>query len=222
MRLILIAGLAIVMAFNTQAQVAVPGSTSPDGTVALYYEHSASAPMNGGYAFYFRNTQSLSHLSGNLVPYVPADLTTTAAIDDDKSEVLFNMIGSRFEAGRSHILWEVGFEYFVAWSPDSRWVSIEGGAHKFWCVMIYHSVEDHFQRIKLPDAQFGEYFDTHKNELHVRDLGVAAAIRKIDAHDQAQVCWLQNGILAISARYQNIYYLVNVSTNPATITGICK
>jgi hypothetical protein len=230
-------GIASVIAFNVQAQTVVPDSMSPDGKTALYYRHLPSKPMNEGYELYFRDNQSVSPLSENLIPAVRTDCTTDSAMDDMESGILLGGIGSHLEASRNHILWDPAFSYFVAWSPNSQWVSIEGGAHKFWRAMIYHSVDDRFARVMLPDSKFGAYFNAHKNELHVQDLGASTAIRKISPrnYDYPNVCWLGNGILAINAypyllrnpdylklETHNLFFLLNVGTNPATITGFCK
>lgn len=235
MRLILISGFATIMAFNVQAQVVVPDSTSPDGKTALYYEHSASSAMNDGYEFYFRDPHSLSPLSRNLIPDVPTDLTTDAAMDDDASKTLLDMIGSHFEAAYAHIAWDAGIEYFVSWSPDSQWVSLEGGAHKFWRMMIYRQIAGRFQRVMLSDFQLGDYFESHKDDLSIQDLGVAVTLHKISPHDQQNVCWLSNGTLAINAypyllrdsAYQKLethdfFFVLDAHTNPATITGFCN
>jgi hypothetical protein len=235
MRLFSILTIACVSAFHVSAQTIVPQSTSPNGKVALYYYHLPSVPLNEGYELYFRDTQSLSPLSGNLIPKTRTGYTMDVAMDEEALDTLLSRIGSHFEAPRRHVLWDTGFEYFVAWSPDSQWVSIEGGAHKFWKVTIYHLKEGRFQRVMLFDPQFSEYFDTHKIDLHVQDLGASSALRKIDAHDQAKVCWLQNGIAAINAypyllrdpdygklAMHDLFFLLDAHTDPATITGFCR
>jgi hypothetical protein len=235
MRLFSLVLMAFVYSFHVSAQTLVPGSTSPDGKTALYYTHLPTMPLNDGYEVYFCNPHSLAPLSENLIPKTRTDYTTAVAMDEEELDTLLSRIGSHLEAPRRHVLWDIGFEYFVAWSPDSQWVSIEGGAHKFWKVTIYHLKEGLFQRVMLFDPQFSEYFDTHKNDLHVQDLGASSAIRKIDAHDQSKVCWLQNGIAVINAypyllrdpdygklEMYDLFFLLDARTNPAMITGFCR
>jgi hypothetical protein len=248
MRIFCIFAIASFLAFHISAQTLVPNSTSPDGKTALYYTHPPTIPLNDGYEVYFCDPHSLTPLSGNLIPKTGTDYTTAVAMDEEELDTLLSRIGSHFEAPRRHVLWDTGFEYFVAWSPDSQWVSIEGGAHKFWKVTIYHLKEGRFQRVMLSDPQFSEYFNLHKNDLQVPDLGAAAAIRKISPrnYDYPDVCWLGNGLLAINAlpyllndpeyekletrndpRYENLdtqdfFYLLDTRTQPATITGFCR
>jgi hypothetical protein len=235
MHLLRIFGFITALTISAQAQTLVPASTSPDHKFALYYEHPASALMNERYTFYFRNTRSLSVLSSQLAPPIRTDLTTDSAMDDEDSDILFDGIGSHFEAQHARIVWDTGFEYFVAWSPDSQWVSLEGGAHKFWRVMIYRQIAGRFQRVMLSDLQLGDYFKSHKDDLSIQDLGVAVTLHKISPHDQQNVCWLSNGTLAINAypyllrdsAYQKLethdfFFVADAHTNPATITGFCR
>jgi hypothetical protein len=236
MRLILILAIVCALAFHPAfAQTLVTQSASPDRHVALYYDHLPSLPLNEGYKLYFRNTQSLLPLSENLIPAERTDYTSDAAMDDMESGILLGEIGSLLEASRRRVLWGA-FQYFVTWSPDSQWVSIEGGAHKFWRTMIYHQVDGRFQRVALPSYKsFLDYFDDRKNDLHVADLGATATIHKIEPHDQAHACWLQNGVPAINAypyllsdpayekrETHNLFFLLDARMNPATITGFCQ
>jgi hypothetical protein len=218
------------------AQLEVPGSASPDGKVALYYRHSSSQGMDGGYELNFRDRQSRAILSADLIPDVPPDLTTESAMGRQDSAILLGGIGAQLEAHRRHILWNPAFSSFVTWSPDSHWVSIEGGAHKFWRDMIYHSINGRFEQVRLPDRQFAFYFESHKND-QVAERGAAVAIRKISArdYDYPNVCWLENGRPAINAypyllrdadylklTGHDLFFVLDAHTNPASITGFCR
>jgi len=126
----------------------------------------------------------------------------------------------------------------VAWSADCNWVSIEGGAHKFWKLLVYHRVADRFEQVPLPDAKkFGDFFHGQKDHLVVQRAGAKTAIQKISRrdYDYPQVCWLENGLLAVNtfpyllrdADYERlndhaIFFLLDAATSPATITGFCR
>jgi len=95
MRLFLLIGFAVVASTNTQAQLAVPGSMSPDQKAALFYRHLPSMTIDEGYEFYFYDPKTLMPLSNQLVPNVPSDLRTNSAMDAFQSKnLLFNMLGS--------------------------------------------------------------------------------------------------------------------------------
>jgi hypothetical protein len=59
------------------------------------------------------------------------------------------------------------------------------------------------------------------------DRGAAAAIKKISArtYDYPDVCWLQNGELAVNAYPYlfrgDFFFVLDARTNPATLTGFC-
>jgi hypothetical protein len=222
---------------SAQGQTIVPNSTSPDGSVALYYEHSSSKPIDEGYKFYFRNPQTLSAFSAQLNPDVPNDLTTASDMDAQSSAILLGAIGSHFEALRHHILWDPALTCEVAWSTNSKWISIEGGAHRFWMALIYHSVDGRFQRVLLPDFRFAVYFDAHMTNLQIPDRGAAAAIRKITprlrrpkrllagkrhrGHFNAYPYLLRDADYEKLARH-DLFFVVDAHTNLATITGFCR
>ena len=193
--------LLAASALDAHAQVCVPGSASPDRRTALYYLSHPSAAEGRKFEFYFLRSKSLSRLSGQLVPDVSGrvlgeDPTTT---DDFDNEILFEDIGHDVDSVQSGVQRDPAFSYYIAWSSDSRWVSVEGGAHKFWHWMVYHLVDGRFQQVALPDYEFVDYYHDHLPHLHVPRRGVEGIIVH-RSYDYPCVCWLGNGIAAVDAR----------------------
>jgi hypothetical protein len=237
MRIPLIFLLVAFAVYNAHVQVQVPNSIAPDCKAALYYRSMRSAPTGHAYRFFFRNPKSLSLLSDQLVPdvygkVIGADPTVDYNWD---TELLFEDIGDDAEAERHSEQRDAAFSYFVAWSPDSRWVSVEGGAHKFWHLMIYHLARGHFERVELPvERSFAEYFRAHLPHPNIEDLGASGRIPPRQ-YDPAKVCWLRNGIVAVDtypyllrekdydATYAPSLYCLDCRTKPrATISGFCR
>jgi hypothetical protein len=234
--IILVGGLA---ALNAPGQICVPGSGSPDGTAALYYRYIPSTPTYGRYEFFFRDRKSLSALSRQLVPDMRGKvLGANSAADDDFSlGLLFEDIGADTAARRRGEKGDLAFSYFVAWSPDSRWVFIEGGAHKFWHLTIYHSTDGRFGHVELPSGHScAEYFHAHLPHPRIKRLTVSEKLAPND-YGPAKVCWLRNGVVAIDISYflqeqdysqlisdqRSIFYLVDCRAKPkATILGFCR
>jgi hypothetical protein len=208
----------------------VPESTSPDGKTALYYVHDPAKQLNDGYEMFFGDVASQTPLSSNLIPLAAEDLTKPHAMEALDTSILLGGIASHFEAPRQHVRWDSGFSYHVVWSPDSTWVSIEGGAHKFWATRIYHHLHGDFQTIGLPgNDRFQKYFFDRQDVLAslCRDLGVSATIRKrsTNKNDPPRVCWLQDGELAINPYAylfrEDFFFVLDARTDPAAITGFC-
>jgi hypothetical protein len=231
--LLLILGLARL---NGADPVLVPGSTSPDGKTALYYFHDPAKELNDGYQLLFGDAKSFLPFSGDLMPDVPRDLTNPDAMRKADAAILLGGIAAHYEAGRQHVLWDPAFTSDVAWSPDSQWVSIDGGAHKFWDAVVYHRWHGDFRPVPLPTAEFEKYFDQHKKNLIVPDQGALAGIRKISTrnYDYPGVCWLGNGRLAINAfpyllrnadynklETKDLFFVLDAKLSPAVITGFC-
>jgi hypothetical protein len=228
--ILLICGFSPVTAGDP---VRVPRSVSPDGKTALYYYHDPAKGLNEGYEFLFGDAKSFLPSSSNLMPSVPQDCTTTTAMEKMDSAMLLGGIGAHFEAARQNILWDPAFAYRIAWSPDSQWVSIEGGSHKFWKVLAYHHHQGDYQSVALRDETFQKYFDEYQPE-NVADRGAAAAIRRISTQDEINAYWLGNGELAMNvfpfllrdARYQrmdmgDLFFVIRFREDSAAITGYC-
>ena len=222
---------------HAQAQVRVPGSTSPNGKVALYYR-SMPAPVPAKYEiyeFYFCATKTKAPLSAQLVPDTTGGVLgmDTAADDAFSSQMLFEQIAGDDEARRSTGKVNGASWSFVEWSPDSQWVSIEGGAHKFWHVTVYHLLEGGYVHVGLPRWHaFDAYFHERLPHPRIKRLGVSSKLASSDAN----VCWLENRILTVNAdpylfrqdAYQNMqgpefYYMLDCRRKDgAAITGFCR
>ena len=186
---------------EAHAQIRVPGSTSSDQETALYYD-SLPAPANDRkFEFYFLRSESLSRLSGQLVPDVSGKVlgADPAVMNDWDTGNLLKSIGDDIHSMRSGTPRDPAFSYYVAWSPDSRWVSIEGGAHKFWHWMVYHLVDGRFQQVTPPNHEFVDYYRGHLPHLRIQHLGVKRRIPH-RSYDPPCVCWPDNGIVAVDAR----------------------
>lgn len=223
-----------------QAVARVPGSTSPDGRVALYYS-STPAPPPGKYeiyGFYFCAVKTGSPLSAQLVPDTRGGVlgNDTAADDAFDSKMLFDQIAGDDERRRATGKVSGADSSFVTWSPDSRWVAIEGGAHKFWHMMVYHLVAGSYGKVALPRWRaYSAYFRDRLPHPRIKDLGAASKVTAKDGFT-AYACWLGNGILAADSYPwllrdddytkmgdTDFYFILDCrAKNGAAITGLCR
>ena len=231
--------LAMSAPLYAQAQVRVPRSTSPDGKVALYYRSTpASAPAKY-FEFYFRATKTKEPLSAQLVPDTTGGVLgmDTAADDAWDSKMLFEQIAWSDEKRRIGGKVDSAAWSFVEWSPDSRWVSIEGGAHKFWQVTVYHLAEGRYAHVELPRWHaFDAFFRESLPHPRIKRLGASSKLASSDnGNYTANVCWLENGLLAANAdpylinqdAYLNMrrefYYMLDCRPKDGVaITGFCR
>jgi hypothetical protein len=231
MRIALIIVICSFVPVIADDSVMVPGSISPDGKMALFYLHVPPKDLSGGYKMFWGKAKSHLPSSSELIPVVPSDLTAPTAMEAEVTSTLLSRIASGVEAYRQHVVWDVGFVYFISWSADSRWVSIDGGAHKFWATRIYHREKEEFKPIDIPDSKrFEKYFYDRQDALPslIRDRIAEARLRNASPHTDvsAFVCWLDNGELAINANPYlfrgDFFFVLNARTNPATIIGFCR
>ena len=123
----------------------MPKSRSPDGKFALYYEpflHGAVGSPE--FTIYFRDA-GLARVSAQLdpdfgdnYPGKPGGSWKPADEENGDTQSLLDMICRCNEFHLRKELFDSGFFYNVTWAPDSHWVVIEGGAHKFWHLAAYH------------------------------------------------------------------------------------
>ena len=185
---------------NASADTRLPGSTSPDGRVALYYAPLPPAGGSHSFEFYLRDPRTQKPLSGQLVPAVGVVNAPTDA--DFSTELLFQRIGDDAERMQSGEQRDAAFSYAVVWSPDSRCVAIEGGAHKFWHLKLSHRVKGSFQGTDLPPGDaFVDYYRAQSPHPRVKQAGVERKLRRRSGEfpdRPSYVCWLNNRTLAVS------------------------
>ncbi len=240
MRAVLLLGFALC-GLRAEGQTLVPGSTSPDGQIALFYQIIPGMPYGAKCEFYFRDAYSLAPLSDQLVPKekILNDGTLDKGLSSDPT-LLFVMIGSSLEFKRTGRLFDPGFSYFVSWSLDSRWVAIEGGAHKFWDAMILHRTGNRFRTVEPSVMKIAPaceaYFHAHKDPLQVQTLDVSKHLFQRN-YDFQEVCWMDNGLVALGSFEmlfndpanrshivpENVYFLVDWRSDPKPrVVGLAR
>lgn len=238
----------LAAALQAHAQTLLPGSTSPDGKSALVYRMTPSQGYADACEFHFCDPKTLNATSEQLVPDVTGKvLGADPAVDyDADTGLLLELITHQAEAIRLRKLADPAFDRSVVWSADSNWVAIEGGAHKFWHLVVYHRVRsegaggtkggDAFQRVELPrDAAFVKYCRTHRADLQEKKLVTLPALKREGINgrrplrEEMWVQWLKNGLLAVEAHpyvlreddlEKSFYFVLDCSANPkAMIAG---
>jgi hypothetical protein len=210
MRTFLLFALTCRLAFAgaIEGSTEVPNSRSPDGKFALYYENfpqgEAGSPE---YAVYFRD-ERLAKASAQINPdfgnnYLgkPGVSWKTDELNTWDTQELLNMICRCNEFHLRRELFDSGFFYSVTWTSDSQWVVIEGGAHKFWHMAVYHFVDGQFRQIDLAmlSSQIKDYFAAHMTASAFQELGVNKSITAKwgPNHESHYVIWLGDGRFAV-------------------------
>lgn len=226
MKTILATLLFACAACSAYSQILFPGSISPDGKVALFYQHNTGTNTDCPYDFYFRETTTLKSLCGQLVPPERKDLLRQD--DDSDTCELFERIADNNDAKRNGEIYDHALDCEIIWSQDSKWLSIDGGAHKFSHRMIYHSVEGKFEQVMLPEKHsFIDYFNSVLPNPEIKNFGVQ------------DKCWLSDGVIAVDSYpylllvpdYDRVrekaagdlfFYLDCRTKSKATILGFCR
>jgi hypothetical protein len=165
-------------------------------------------------------------MSNQLVPDINA--SRSASIEEEETDLLFSEIARETDASRHGKKWDPAFAYFVLWSPDSQWVAVEGGAHKFWHLLVYHLTDGRFEQVKLPHySDYTAYFRRHARNLMIRDFGLSEKVKKKGCVE-AYTYWLQNGVLAVDAYpyllrepefEEEFFFRLDCRKTPAAILG---
>jgi hypothetical protein len=224
-------------------------STSPDGKTDLYYRMTYPKKRDPAPEFFLirkdllTETKELSYQSPN---YLQRDFSfdKTTGVDDD--EMLLREIANNILWKRKGEDFDGAFCYYVNWSPDSKWVSIDGGAHNFERLIVYHWDGTNCVMIHLPDWKEKEAYVKDYSITNVEELGVEKMIQKNvviprssnNFIESSFACWLSNGIIAYSthpticdllhnrdeiAPSAPPYFLIDCKTQPkATIIGFAK
>ena len=183
----------------------VPWSGSADGKFALFYTPSKDAEDTLGFFLYFRE-DSMAPASAQLIPAMrdqrpdgkPFD---RKEVNDLDTQALLSRICLRNEFHLQKELFDPAFSYSVTWTPDSQWVVIEGGAHKFWHMVAYHFAGGRFRQVDLAtlSSQIESYFTTHMAKPAFQELGIKKSIsaKGGENHESSYVAWLEDGRLAV-------------------------
>jgi hypothetical protein len=236
----------LALAAHDTAPTEVPKSRSPDGTFALYYEpfpnRLAGSPevaisfSRNGTA---RASAQLSPDFGNNYPGKPGIVWGPDKEDAWDTQALLDMICRSHEFHLRGERFDSGFSYNVTWTLDSRWVVVEGGAHKFWHMVVYHFAGGQFRQVDLAtlSSQIESYVAAQAAAPKFQELGIQKALdAKWGAgHEEQYVIWLDDGRLAVlgypfllsNANFGRLeekgatYFLVD-SLNPlhAKVTGM--
>jgi len=232
----------------------IPFSTSPDGKTAVYYRIAHPTSNNPESEFYLLSTENPSSsddLSAKSLCSLEKDFTETNPnqVDpfDDK-KLLLDQIAGEEDGKRVGARPDLASSYYINWSADSRWISIDGGAHKFEKLIVYHWDGTNCSLIHLPNWE--------EKETRVRKSKSKGRVEKLEVEKRIQqnvgrskssnnfiessyACWVGNGVIAYST-YPTIcdlmhhseentpentppYFLINCATKPkATIEGFAK
>jgi hypothetical protein len=222
----------------------VPESRSPEGKFALYYKPPQQTGDTVDFSLYFCDKDGV-RASQQLIPDLgaktfvggPGDLK---AADDFETQTLLSQIclGNEFHLRKQ--LFDPAFSYSVTWTFDTRWVVIEGGAHKFWHMAAYRRSGDQFLQIDLSHLReaIARYLKAHQSNSSVQQLGVEQKVKAIRHrnYDWAYVGWLGDGVFAVDgypfllndpdygslrATDGEVYFVVNCSDpRQPTVTGM--
>jgi hypothetical protein len=120
--------------------------------------------------------------------------------DDFDSQHLLEEVAWYNESKRTGEIFDSAFSD-AQWSPDSLWVSIEGGSHKFWHMQVYHLDQNLIRQVDLSQLSklVSDYYNANPN-LHIQSMGIDAKIKAIRHrnYDWAYVGWMGNGLFAVN------------------------
>jgi hypothetical protein len=186
----------------------MPKSRSPDEKFALYYEpFLQGAAGSPEFTVYFRGpglaraSAQLDPDFGNNYPGKPGGVWKPDEENTFDTQALFNMICRCNEFHLRKRLFDSGFSYSVMWTPDSKWVAMEGGAHKFWHMVAYHFEGGEFRQVDLAalSSQIDSYFSAQMPTPTFQELGINKGITAKwgDNHESHYVIWLGDGRFAV-------------------------
>jgi hypothetical protein len=186
----------------------MPKSRSLDGKFALYYQpvlHGAAGSPE--FTVYFcgpGRAQASAQIDpdfGNDYLGKPGVSWKPEQLNKWDTQGLLDMICRCNEFHLKGELFDSGFFYSVTWTPDSRWVVIEGGAHKFWHMAAYHFADGQFREVDLAtlSSQIESYFAAHRDEPAFQELGINKEITSkwSKNHESHYVTWLEDGRFAV-------------------------
>jgi hypothetical protein len=247
MRMLLLLALSCRMALAAPDVVPteMPKSRSLDGKFALYYQpvlHGAAGSPE--FTVYFcgpGRAQASAQIDpdfGNDYLGKPGVSWKPEQLNKWDTQVLLDMICRCNEFHLKGELFDSGFGYSVNWTPDSRWVVIVGGAHKFWHVAAYHFADGEFREVDLAtlSSQIKSFFTAQLSAPTFQEIGIDKGLTAKwgEDHKSHDVLWLEDGRLAVLGypflllnddfnrleEKGEIYFLVDCRRSHAKVIGM--
>ena len=225
-------GVGVVYGEETTSKLQiVSNSSSPNGKLALFYR--MTHPKGGDVKveiFLLSTTSPFTNKS--LTKKSPTSLQRDVSSDSFGDEMLLEQIASNDNWHKNGEETDKAFSYFVNWSPNSEWFSIDGGAHKFSHIIAYHWTGTNCLRINIPQwDNFKEYLNNNLSNPSIKNIRIKGDIQK-SFMSSSYAYWVDNGVLAYST-FPNLcyrwdanapkYFLIDCKTQPkATITGFAE